>query len=65
MAQAKGKPKSPQEQRAIQLLRQDPNMRTAFVNKVAAPIAANMSDYGMTTCPRGPAAVRSAEAQSL
>ena len=40
-------------------------MRTAFVNKVAAPIAANMSDYGMTTCPRGPAAVRSAEAQSL
>ena len=46
-AQAKGKPKSPQEQRAIQLLRQDPNMRAAFVNKVAAPIANKLFECGM------------------
>jgi len=46
-AQAKGKPKSTQEQRAVQLLREDPNMRTAFLNKVAAPIANKMFECGM------------------
>ena len=46
-AQAKGKPKSAQEQRAVQLLREDPNMRTAFLNKVAAPIANKMFECGM------------------
>lgn len=46
-AQAKGKPKSAQEQRALQLLREDPNMRTAFLNKVAAPIANKMFECGM------------------
>ncbi len=47
LAQAKGKPKSTQEQRAVQLLREDPNMRTAFLNKVAAPIANKMFECGM------------------
>jgi hypothetical protein len=46
-AQAKGKAKSAQEQRAVQLLREDQNMRTAFLNKVAAPIANKMFECGM------------------
>jgi hypothetical protein len=36
------KPKSSKEQRAVQLLRNDPQMRTAFINKVAAPVANKM-----------------------
>ena len=35
--QKKGKPKSPEEQRMIGLLQSDPQMRQAFINKVAAP----------------------------
>ena len=40
-------PTSPQEQRALQLLRDDPNMRRAFIARVAAPIANKMFDCGM------------------
>ena len=40
-------PPSPQEQRAIQLLRNDPQMRVAFINKIAAPIANKMFECGM------------------
>ena len=43
----RGKPKPPQEQELIQLLRNDPQMRTAFINKVAAPIANKMFECGM------------------
>ncbi|HTP47164.1 MAG TPA: hypothetical protein VMQ50_09630 [Casimicrobiaceae bacterium] len=43
----KGQPKSPEEQRAIELLKTDPQMRTAFINKVAAPIANKMFECGM------------------
>ncbi len=46
-AQGQGQPKSAEEQRAIGILRQDPNMRTAFLNKVAAPIANKMFECGM------------------
>ena len=46
MAQ-RNQPKSPQEQRAMQLLRDDPQMRRAFINKIAAPIANKMFDCGM------------------
>jgi hypothetical protein len=35
------------EQRAIQLLRNDPQMRTAFLNRVAAPIANTLFECGM------------------
>lgn len=35
------------EQQAIEILRNDPQMRTAFVNKIAAPIANKMFDCGM------------------
>ncbi|HJU11778.1 MAG TPA: hypothetical protein VJ728_12920 [Candidatus Binataceae bacterium] len=46
MAQ-RDRPKSPQEQRVLQLLRDDPNMRRAFIDRVAAPIANKMFDCGM------------------
>jgi hypothetical protein len=45
--QKKGQPKSPEEQRVIGLLKNDPQMRTAFINQVAAPIANKMFECGM------------------
>jgi len=45
--QKKGKAKSAREQEAIQLLRGDPQMRQAFINKVAPPIANKMFECGM------------------
>lgn len=44
---AKGAPKTAQEQEAIQMLRADPQMRTAFVNKIAAPVVNKMFECGM------------------
>ena len=38
---------SAQEQKAIQFLKTDPQMRTLFINKIAAPIANKMFDCGM------------------
>jgi hypothetical protein len=35
------------EQRAVQALRNDPQMRTAFINRVAAPIANKLFECGM------------------
>ena len=43
----RGQPKSEQEQRAVQFLRNDPQARTAFLNQVAAPIANKMFECGM------------------
>ena len=40
-------PPSMQEQRAIGILRNDPQMRAAFINKIAPPIANKMFDCGM------------------
>ena len=45
--QQRGQPKSAQEQEAIQLLRSDPQMRTAFINKVAAPLANKLFECDM------------------
>ena len=45
--QKKGEPKSPEEQRVIGLLKNDPQMRTAFLNQVAGPIANKMFECGM------------------
>jgi hypothetical protein len=45
--QAKGQPKSPEEQRVIGLLKSDQAMRTEFINRVAAPIANKMFECGM------------------
>jgi hypothetical protein len=35
------------EQRAVEILRNDPQMRTAFINQVAAPIANKLFECGM------------------
>ncbi len=43
----RGKPKPAQEQELIQMLRNDPQMRTVFLNKVAGPIANKMFECGM------------------
>lgn len=45
--QQKGAPKSPEEQKAVQFLKNDPQARTAFINQVAAPIANKMFECGM------------------
>jgi hypothetical protein len=51
LAQQKRQPPTGQpaqmEQRAIQLLRNDPQMRMEFINRVAAPIANKMFECGM------------------
>jgi hypothetical protein len=40
-------PPSPKEKEAIEVLKSNPQMRTAFINKIAAPIANKMFDCGM------------------
>ena len=45
--QQKNAPKPPMEQEAIQTLRSNPQMRAAFINQVAAPIANKMFECGM------------------
>ena len=51
LAQQKKQPPTGQrvqmEQRAIQILRNDPQMRTEFLNRVAAPIANKLFECGM------------------
>ena len=43
----KGQQKSQQEQEIVQLLRADPQMRRAFLDKVAGPIVNKMFECGM------------------
>lgn len=43
----KAAPKSEQEQRVIGMLKGDPQMRTAFINKIAGPIVNKMFECGM------------------
>jgi len=45
--QQKGAPKSAEEEKAVQFLRNDPQARAAFLNKVAGPIANKMFECGM------------------
>jgi len=45
--QQRGQPKSQREQDAVAMLRNDPNMRAAFISRVAAPIANKMFECGM------------------
>ncbi len=40
-------PPSPQQQKVIEFLKTDPQMRTLFINKVAAPVANKMFECGM------------------
>ncbi len=43
-------PPTPAEAKAIQFLHSDPQMRTLFINKVAAPVANKMFECGMIPC---------------
>ena len=43
----RGKPKPEEEKNLIQLMRGDPQMRTAFINKIAAPVVNKMFECGM------------------
>ena len=43
----RGKPKSADEQQVVQMLRGDAQMRTMFINKIAAPVANKMFECGM------------------
>jgi hypothetical protein len=46
-SQSHVQPKSPAEQRAIAMLRADPQMRAEFIDKIAAPIANKLFDCNM------------------
>lgn len=45
--QKKGAPKSPEEQRALEFLQQDPQARAIFIDKVAGTIVNKMFTCGM------------------
>ncbi len=45
--EARGQPKSEEEQRVVGFLRSDPQMRTYFMNKIAGPVANKMFECGM------------------
>jgi hypothetical protein len=45
--QQKSQPKSQEEQRIIGLLKNDPQMRTAFFNRISGPIVNKMFECGM------------------
>jgi hypothetical protein len=45
--QARGQPKSQYEQRVVNFLRNDPQGRTEFVNRVSGPVANKMFECGM------------------
>jgi len=45
--QKRGQPKSQREQEAVEALRNNPEMRAEFINRVAAPIANKMFECGL------------------
>jgi len=46
-AQNKGKPKSREEQRAVQFLHEDATARAEFFNKISAPVVTKLFECGM------------------
>ena len=46
-AQQEGRPRPEQEQQAIQLLHEDPQIRAMFIERVAAPVVNKMFECGM------------------
>lgn len=46
-AEQQGRPKPEKEQELVQLLRDDPKMRTAFIHRVASPILNKMFECGI------------------
>lgn len=47
LASKRGQPPPAGAQRAVQMLHSDPQMRAAFINRVAAPIANKMFECGL------------------
>jgi len=47
LREQRGTPKTAQQQEAVKLLRGDAQMRVAFINKIAAPVANKMFECGM------------------
>lgn len=47
LASKRGRPPSPEEQRVVQVLRNDPQMRAAFIDRVAGPIANKLFESGL------------------
>jgi len=47
LREQKAKPKTDEEKNLMQLLKDDPQMRTAFIDKVAAPVVNKMFECGM------------------
>ena len=47
MEKANKQPPTPEQAKVIAFLKSDPQMRTLFINKVAAPIANKMFECGM------------------
>jgi hypothetical protein len=47
MKKAENAPPTPQEQKAVQFLKSDPQLRREFINKIAAPIANKLFDCGL------------------
>ena len=45
--QKKTEPKTPEEEKVVELLRNDAQLRAEFLNKVAAPIANKMFECGL------------------
>jgi len=45
--QARGQPKSEEEQRVMNFLRTDPQMRQAFFDKISGPVVNKMFECGM------------------
>jgi len=45
--QEREQPKSQREQEAVNFLRNDPQMRAMFINRVAAPVANKLFECGM------------------
>jgi hypothetical protein len=43
----RGKPKTDEEKNVVQLMRDDPQMRTAFLDKIAGPVTNKMFECGM------------------
>jgi hypothetical protein len=46
-AQKQGQPMPEREQKAVQLLHEDPQMRSAFINRIAAPVLNKMFECRM------------------
>jgi replication initiation and membrane attachment protein DnaB len=44
---AKGQPKSERQKKMVKLLREDPQMRERFINKIAAPVVNKMFECAM------------------